>query len=352
MNCSLNNSINHSESSSYFYITQKDPPDFILPPNFTCRTYYPFPSDLPSSIKDDIIKFILDNDTTDSGNTTELSLTSFNRLLSTPLIISVLYHDSKIIGTMFSIILRASYKSNLDVLTSYTTFLCISPHFRNQGLAMILIRSTMKEGFRHDIHHGYYMTPDIHHPINTKIDSWYRPINIKKCTSAGFVIQSFSNRYDKSSIRDKIAYHISRQSILPIKATPKSYLQIKSILKKGDFFLNPTETEYINLCKCFDIYIVGSDAMFMLFPMTLKINSTGKRVNVCELVFMIGDVINQALWIANGCNYDIMYGWIAGDITESKIKTTRGLITTAKSYLELYNTREMISLDKFFMPLF
>lgn len=365
MNCPLNTSLNQVESS--FYISQKAPPDFILPPGITCKIYHPLHMDgskgepISQDSKNAIMKFIREHDRTDSGNTTELSQESFARLTSTATVIAVLYKEgdlgtsNEIIGTMFSIIFRAQTSGNCDLITSYTTFLCVANEFRDAGLAMALIRAIMKEGYiRYGIMHGYYMTADHHHRIHSKIDSWYRPINVQKASDAGFTLESFSRSNDRGSIvnRQKIAYHISNPSLLPTKVTSDSYGKVLRILKKGDFYLNPTPVEFSALCKCFDIYTVGNDSLFMLFPMSIVIGSTGKKIRNAQVPLMIGNVLPQALWVAAENKYDMLYGWCGGDITPERVSGIRGLITTATSFVELYNTQTMIPINKFMVPLF
>jgi len=69
------------------------------------------------------------------------------------------------------------------------------------------------------------------------------------------------------------------------------------------------------------------------------ISSSGKSVRNAQLALMIGDVLPQALWLANENKYDLLYGWCGGDITSECVSNIKGLITVAKSYLKLYNTR-------------
>lgn len=303
--------------------------------------------------KSRIINFIKINDCTGSGNVTELSSESLERLLSTPNILAVLIKNNNIIGTMISPIFRAKYK-DFSLLTSYTTFLCVDKKHREQGLAMTLIRAVMKEAHsRYNLCHGYYMSSTPHHNIHNEIKSWYRPINIKKSGEAGFTMKSFKNdRGGSSTTKQRLAYHVSKPSILPIKASPLFYELILRILQKGDLYLTPTYQEFEWLCKCFDIYTVNNDSMFMLFPMVSFISSTGKRVRNAQVALMIGDVLSHALWVANDNKYDLLYGWCAGDITEDRVSNIKGLITTDKSCLEFYNTRIAIPNNNIMVPIF
>ena len=103
MNCPLNLTIESLGNS--FYISEKEPPDFILPPHVQSIIYHPCcmnneTSSSPDEVTiDRIIQFIRTHDRTGSGNITELSRKSLNRLFSTPCVMK----DDEIIGTMLII---------------------------------------------------------------------------------------------------------------------------------------------------------------------------------------------------------------------------------------------------------
>jgi len=350
-------SINHE-----VYINNGPILDLEIPKDIKCEVFHPFKINgimgdiISDKMRSDIINFIGVNDCMDSGNITEISIDTFNRFLSMPCFIGILYNGEKIIGTMFTIIIRAHIrKINEDIMTSYTTFLCIDKNYRNKGLAMILIKSIMKEGYeRYKINHGYYMTTERHHNINNKLESWYRPINIEKAKSAGFTLESFSKENDRGKsikLRQKLGYNIAKPKIIPRKVVEDDYDEIIPILQKGEIYMNPSMEEFGYICKFFDIYIVG-DSIFGLFPMTSIISTTGKRIHNANLAFMIGDVISEALWIAKEKGYDILYGWCGGDINIKKVRKAKGLITIEETYLELYNNKDKIENDNFMLPIF
>lgn len=365
MNCILNkkldNTIINSEKSQ-FYISENPPPDYISPDGITLKTYHPINlnGDICDTIDDDIInkiiKFIGVNDVTGTGNITELSKESLDRFMSIPCVIGILFNsDNNIIGTMISVILRVRY-NNIDLLTSYTTFLCIDKLNRTNGLAMILIRGIMKEGYiRYGINHGYYMTTNVHHKINYEIKSWYRPINVQKASASGFTLATFERKGDRNMLsRQKSGYHISKPKNIPVKVDYESYDRVINILRQSqnNLYLIPTLNEYKNLCKCFDIYVVNNNYLFMLFPMDSIISETGKRVHNAQLALMIGNVLQEALWIAKQNNYDLLYGYCFGDIKQEDIKNIKGHITNSTTFLEFYNTKNNIDNDNLFVPIF
>lgn len=329
------------------YIGQSPPPDFVLPDSFSCVVY------TKDNLMPDITKlamryFISQHDRTGSGNITELSEESLNRIMEMPHLIAVL-RDQKgdIVGVMVSLILHAKYKSS-DVLTTYNTFLCVRHEDRNKGYAMILIRAIMKTGYTFGIMHGYYMVETTHHHNSHVIKSWYRPINTPKAKSAGYTLAAINPA--ASATAQRLTYHISKPKILPQKCT--KYAQFLKILKHGEFHLAPTYQEYQDMIKCFDIYIVDGTALFMLFPMTITIGESGKRMRNAHLALMVGDVLPQVMWICQEQNYDVLYGWCHGSITEENVSLVKGHITVANNMFEVYNTyvdSKIIACD---MPIF
>lgn len=190
-----------------------------------------------NNMKLNIINFINQHGCTNDGNITEMSTEILDRLLSLPTILILLMNNNNIIGTIISIIIRI----NIDILSSYTTFLCIDIKYRKQGLALMLINAAKEEGFKKNVTHGYYMT---YKNINNNIKSWYRPINIKNAVNAGFTI------YNGNKTRQRLMYHIGKPLILPVKVSCDDYERVLIILKKGQLYLTPTYEEYLQLMTC------------------------------------------------------------------------------------------------------
>lgn len=360
MNCELNNSLTKLTDDNIL-LTNEGPQDYKLPLNFHERLYYKINDDVKCMSDDEKIilqKFIKENNCTDTGNVTELSDDTLLRMVSTQHTICLIYDKSetkeKLIGCVFSLIFRLNY----NILSSYTTNLCVHKSYRNKGIAMILIRAVMKHGYKYNINHGYYMTFNKHHSMNKIIPSWFRPINLSKAKNAGYSVMEYKQINDRNNNRQKLAYKITKPKILPIKLdnSEKSYELYMLIISNNKnidkLMLTPTYIEFKSLCKCFDIYVTDDKSLFMLFPMTCTIGSTNKNVNNCHLSLMIGNVIPQVLWIANEMKYDLLYGWISGDITEDRVKENKGLITVAQSYLEMYNTKIMSDLNDIYIPIF
>lgn len=350
MNCPLNP---HATDGESLYCSAAPPPSYTLPDDCTCTIYHPCTLDarpgiaLSQAMQERIMAFINTHDVTDSGNVTQLVPRNFERLLTAPTVIGVVQRDTTIIGTMFSLPLRVRYQDT-TLLSSYTTFLCVSKEERASGLAMVLIRAVMQLGYQwYGINHGYYMTATPHHPIATPLKSWYRPINLKHCKASGFTLQPFA-----TVDHERRAYHVGRPRIMPLNATSRDYQAILPLLQSGDFHLAPTQSEWSQLCECFDCYVVPGKGVFFLFPLRVHMSERHKTVNIAQLALMVGDVLPQALWIADQQHYDLLYGRYYGAITESRVAQIRGQTTAAQEVVEFYNTRMAIAGAQMAVPIF
>lgn len=322
--------------------------EISIPKNIRCQVYKGNVTTFPETIEDTIIDFIKKHNRTGTGNITELDIDTFRRLRSMPGVLGILWEKDLIVGTMISLTFNSTYKDK-DISTSYTTFLCIHDKYRKKSLAMVLIQSIIKFGYEtYGINHGYYMTLTPHREIRNSIESWYRPINLKVLRNAHFSLANFETVGNRSSGRQKLFYHIAKPKILPRKATIEDDHIIQDILNRGTWHLKQSSS---HLLLGFDIYIVNN-SLFMLFPMTSLIASSGKRIKSLVLVLMVGNVLSEALWVAKESGVDLLYGWCGGDITPDIVNEVRGHITVTETYLEFYNAHESIPNRHIMMPIF
>jgi hypothetical protein len=304
-----------------------------------------------------MIQFLKIHDRTASGNTTELTPEMLARIKLTPCLIGLLYDPDQLIGTIFTFMFQTSHISTPDTTawTAYTTLLCVHNSYRDRGLAMILIRATTIAIYtEYGSNDGYYLTAEIHHPIHNKIEAWYRPVNVKRALAAGFELPTFQRPGARGSTlaRQELAYRIPKPPHEPLKAGPSDYGRVLKLLRQGSFFLAPTYDQYIDLTQAFDIYIVGTTKLLILFPMTTLIGETGRRVRNLQVALMIGDALGEALWIAQIHKYDLVYGWCVGAMTGARIDAIKGLVALGSPVLEFYNIREPIPNSELRIPIF
>lgn len=342
------------------FLSLNKPEENIMLDDVKCEVYHPtsfggeIGKELDIDTKKELIIFVNSNNYTSSGNITELSMRLLEKMCKIPCYIGILTKDNRIIGSIIVLLFKCSYHDK-SIISTYTTFLCIDRCHRCKGYALILIRAVANLGYdNYKILHGYYMSNGSHQIITNKLESWYRPINLKKSSESGFTVKTYQNpdKKNKSSIRQKLAYYISKPSIIPKKIEYNDYNIVLELLNKGNMYLTPTRQELLYLSKCFDIYIVESKGLFILLPMSVVISGTGKRMNNAHLVLMIGDVLQYILYTVNECKYDLLYGWYIGDITEDRVNKIKGIRTISDNHIEFYNSKEHIYNSRVYMPIF
>ena len=340
MNCVLNPQC----TGSSVYLSQEPPLEPDIPTGLTCQVFI---SELPAHHRKELTSFIRNEDQTSSGNVSLLTQDSLDRLLKGGAFVTILETEGQIIGSLISLPLRAICM-DVEILTSYTFYLCIKRDWREKGLAMVLIRAMISSGYKHkQINHGYYMSSKIHHSINSPIQSWYRPLNLGKVKDAGFGLLEVGGQ-----VHQRLFYRVTQPVTLPIKVCSNDYDRVIKILSTSQYHLNPTFEEFNCLRQCFDIYIVSQTGVFFLFPVSVIISNRKKTCKNAHLALMVGDVLPQAIWAANQQSYDLLYGWIFGEITVERVTTSRGLITAGKNYLEIYNSGVRPEISNFNLPLF
>lgn len=361
MNCILNPKL---EASTSFRVTDGPPPTYTVPAPFDLQLYltrlpdgtvgsYPSPSQSAA-----MIKFIHQHDRTASGNITELTSEFLTRIQVVPCIIGLLYEAKQLVGTIFTFLFRtamASHTESETAPTAYTTLLCVDRAYRERGLAMILIRATTVVMYQtYGSNDGYYLTATSHHPIHNPIQAWYRPVNVRRAIQAGFDLPTFVKPGDRGRplARQELAYRISKPSVLPVRARVEDYDLVLALLRKGQFYLAPSQPEYVGLLQAFDCYLIGKRKLLLLFPMTTVIGETSKRVRNAQIAVMIGDALSEALWIAQEDKYDLVYGWLVGEMTRPRIEAIKGLVASGSPALEFYNFRAPILNAEMMVPIF
>jgi hypothetical protein len=104
----------------------------------------------------------------------------------------------------------------------------------------------------------------------------------------------------------------------------------------------PSQEEYVALLSLFDWYL-HPQGLFLLFPLETLIAETGKVVHNGQLVLLRGDpsLMGAVVWQAQQCGYDLLYGWVMGEVTPTVVRDHRGHITNSATNLELYNSRQV-----------
>jgi hypothetical protein len=327
-----------------------------IPAGIIFKDYY-FPGD---DISDETInKFILFVNTYNhvhGCNITRINREIFDNIRTIESGLTILLLDEMLIGTIITLIYPFCYK-DIDARTSYTTYLCIHPKFRNHGLAMALIRSSINIGAtRAEYYHGYYLTPEPHWEPKRKMESWYRPINVKAALKAGFQMDTFNRGQKNVSLkRLGLIYYVKEPNSSCVPVDPVGdYTDAVKALKQKNFYMAPSMEEWQGMCRLYDIYRVVDD-FFFLFITEVEVIDTKEIVNNAYLALATSpDLLQHALWVSKQRECVLLCGLYFGYITHDKVFDDKGSTTTAESYLEMYNCRKEIdfSIRQFHLPIF
>jgi len=344
------------------------PPPVVLPENYECELYN-FPWDkLASDEEEKIITFVNTHNQVGKYNFSRIDGETINRFQKTKACMAVLKDKSVIIGTMISMGFRCEYKisqcsppeeqrdKSREIHTSYTTFLCVHKNYRENGLAMILIQSIMRNGQKFNIHSGYYLSHIPHQEITARsaIRSWYRPVDHIRALKLGYKLPKLSQKGENKR-RYRIMYHIPAIDVPPRLVNPgiDEWKKAISFFNNNSLSLTPTEEEFRFHCSFFNIYLFDK-GILMVLPLSVMISSTHQIAHNLYVAYMSSNLLPEALYIAKETHCDLLTGFYVGEITEERIEKIKGNTTIAPTYLEFYNTSEQVRIppESFMLPLF
>ena len=323
------------------------PIDFNLPTDITIKT------SLDNSQIDNIITFVNTYNRTSTGIITTISKEMINCFKSLNSYILTLYGNNIVIGCIIS--LPLSIKTSDKIIKhGCSTYLCIHPNLRNLGLCMSLIRKLAQIGHQDGILCGYHLNNSKISPNALEIRCWYRPLNLKKVRDAGFNFPSYKRSSDRNNIRDQMIY--STKLSYNIKVVQISTDNINSVYEYytsliGDkkFVYSPDLTEFTQFINNIDSYVIyEKDFIIGIFSLW-KVHNI--NLSIAYLIFSCGDILNPAIYISHVNGYDLLYGYIIGDIIESKIEEIKGIKTKTPLWLNLYNNSIELKVTDVVIPL-
>jgi len=297
---------------------------------------------LSNEEKEEMIKFISNNEVNATGNYTLLTndlIELYTKMKARFGYLAKMVKGKKeTIGTIINIPIKLSICGE-NIISTYTFFLAVDKNYRDKGLGIGLIRSMIKEIYDNGLMHGYHLVDRPHHTAAHRIRSWYRPINLTNSKRAGFEFPSYKKIGDRNEFRNRLAYGISAVSTShQLTEDDNSYDLLMKLQEGYKIRFNPALLEWLSFIKIFKIYAT-KDAIFALSPYDLIVGENRIEVRLMQLIFAIGNpesIFQNALYHSK--DYDLLYGYVIGSIGENDVTTYKGVITKAETYLELYNS--------------
>jgi hypothetical protein len=344
--------------------------DFIIsydaPVKYESKKPMTFKEGIDESELEEISEFYSKHNKMSSGNTTLFPPNEIKRYINmdnrTILMRSV--PNNNLIGTIMSLVLPVKCNNNNNnnnnnkiIIHGCTTFLNIHTAIRGNGIAMALIRKLIEVGYEQKQYCSYYMVPFKIGDNSIPINSWYRPLNIKRAESLGFGIPQ------ESKIKSQLKY---KNRLLP----QHNYNNVKkeNLKLSLDYYLNqikdkrfvfyPTLELWQKWIESFSTYLIyGDNAIVGLVSINTVhclINSTQKISKILYPVLCVGDM-NIVLPVLNYIgfkeNFDIIYYQEHGDLTSNHLESNHAIKTQNPSWFSLYNNNIEIKSSDIYVPL-
>lgn len=323
-------------------------------------------------VKEEVIQFITTHNITASGNTTLLSLDELDKYLNLGARFLLLRsHTTKksLIGVVMTLPLpvRVYKKGYYQVLThGYTTFLNIHTSLQGHGLCMALIRQLIADGYEDGIYCDYHIIPTKIGENSLLLDSWYRPINLSKCINSGFIFPGYNQ--DRNKNKNRLRYNtrlppgIDCIKVNHINAENSLNWYLATVADKH-FAFYPDLNFWERWTKTFDTYIVkdGQEivGLFSLSKAEVYIKSTNSQaILAIPLLYVKSNdtsnnkVLKSLLHIAASKNYDVLYTYQYGYITDNDLESIQAIKTTTKLYFSMYNNSICLDREDIVAPTF
>lgn len=307
---------------------------------------------------DEVVQFCRDHNKMSTGNTTLLSRSSLEKYLSFDNIsIIIRSQNGKLIGVILSIIFPikvGNTNKNGDEIIKHgcTTFLNVHSSVRNHGLCMALIRELTMEGYKRQIYCDYHTIPFQLGTNSIKLYSYYRPINLKRCTEIGFV---YPDCYDmRKNTANRIKYS---NKLIPgfefKKANENSLEFYLETIENKKFAYYPDKEQWNHFIKCFLTYEIFNNGkkvgIVSINTISCLINTIKQEAKVAMPIIISGNIstILKTLPYILKDNYDVLYLY---DIFGLALKELNYIKTDNEIWFSLYNNRINLNASDLSVP--
>lgn len=326
---------------------------YTKPPSIECPDDFYITHEIDD--EDSFIQFINQNNRTSTGNITMLThelLKSYIQLNSLFLILKERKNNT-IVGTLITIPIPIHFYESInnneinDFISEFstcTTFLCISEHLRKKGLAIFLMKKMTEYGYDKGLLTSYYVVPFKIGQNSIPIFSWYRPIKLDRARKIGFECPSFKKNNDRTERRDRLRYQIRLSSRIKIERIDedRDFDFYFSLINNKKLYYSPTKDHLRLWTSQFPTFIVIENGrkigLFSYYDIQVKLMKTGEISKIAHLLFCQGkqpETIQACLY--NSKEYDVLYGYRIGDITDEIINQINGFKTDRRLWLSFYN---------------
>ena len=270
-----------------------------------------------------------------------------------------------LIGIVMTILLPIKNKNEnrQEIIThGCTTFLNVHPKIRNHGMCMALIRRLIENGYQKNIYCSYHTVPFKLGNNSILLTSWYRPINIKKCTDIGFLFPGYDDKkmYTRNRLRykNKIPKNVSYKKV-DANNIEESFEVYQKFIQNKKFVFFPDIKLWKLWINLFPTYIIYKNkeqtGILSVNSLTCKVKTTQKEGKIITPIICNGDtksILSVLTYIGQKENYDVAYFYQYGDITTENMKIMNCIKTNDKMWFSLYNNNIKLNIEDISVPFF
>ena len=317
------------------------------------------------SVYEEVSNFIKQHNRMSTGNTTLLPTKELERYLDLENI-SILMrsqNNNKLMGTIISLLLpiKVVNGGNKEIIThGCATFLNVHSAIRGFGMCMAIIREGISLGYEKGIYCDYHMLSFKLGDNSVKIKSWYRPINLSRSKTLGFLYPGYNDL--RSTVKTRLKYTTILRGTMnydKVSSTNIDYYNYYlSTIKNKKFSFYPDITLWKKWVTSFPTYIIYNNSskvgIVSLNTTYCTIESTKETGRVCFPVICNGDmqyVLPVLGHIARNENYDVIYFYQHGDLTDSSLESFNAIKSDTNVWVSLYNNSIDLKPEDIYAPL-
>ena len=356
-------------------ISRESPPEYTGENKKSLKLYREFKKEE----YEEIFEFNKTHNKLSSGNVTFLTPAQLSKF-STLGMYSVLARGGAkdaIIGTILSLPLPincgAGAAANVFVF-GVTSYLTVHEKLRDKNIAMALIRELSILGHQNSIYCSYFTSPKKIGENSIELTSWFRPLNLPKTISLGFLypnwnhIPSFKENMAKYACKAVKNYKTARLTENSEKCVSAFNFYIENI-KGKKFAFSPDIALFKKWVKAFPTFIISFSQSIVGVFSYMSVQSkmaTGLEGLLClPLIFVSSqdekhkhkdNCMKTLIHTAHEEQFDVLYGYVVGEFTFSGLLENTKCITQPQSsiptYFSVYNHTISLTPEDLYVPIF
>jgi len=254
------------------------------------------------------------------------------------------------------------------VASGCTTYMCISPSERHQGLCMALIRGIIEVGFSRNILTGYHTVLKQITGRGLKIESWFFPLHIKNARNKGFQFPNPTLKTDRTNFRETLKWSTRLPPGLNVERVTPDYLLAESLeiytkFSQGKRFrFCPNLITWRKWILSFPSYVVKringtsceSLGFFSCHNFEIVVPSNNQVASIIVPILMAGsqpETLKASIFEAAKTKAEVISFHQCGDLTSQHLLSVNALLTKSETWFDMYNSDLQLTPEEICTPI-